>query len=272
MPKLQLERMAVPLLFVATIPASVLAAGLLRAPPPRAGALKASLLSLLVLTGVNVAAVYGNAGPVQYVTLSPKVQGIVEMIQREVPEGGRVVFAGRTVHAYGRGHIAFLPSLAGREMMACDYYAFPPEEVEYDYPPRKYRMTREDTFRFLDLYNASLVITYHTNWRKYLLSQPERYTPLRVSEKRHDYSVFRVKRKSSMFLRGEGLLRAEFNRILVEPAGSQEELVIRYNWDDSLYVEGPAEISPYPVWKDLRFIAVRPNGAERVEIRRKGLL
>ena len=68
------------------------------------------------------------------------------------------------------------------------------------------------------------------------------------------------------------MLRAEFNRILVEPAGSQEELVIRYNWDDSLYVEAPAEISPYPAWKDLRFIAVRPNGAERVEIRRKGLL
>ena len=52
---------------------------------------------------------------------------------------GSSLFAGETVHGYGGGHVAVLAYLTGRQMMACDYYAFSPDLVEYNYPPREWR-------------------------------------------------------------------------------------------------------------------------------------
>jgi hypothetical protein len=157
-------------------------------------------------------------------------------------------------------------------MMACDYYAFPPQLVEQNYPPRKYRLTRDDTFRFMDLYNVTLVFTYHRDWREFFLAQPERYEALSVSYGRHEYSTFRVLRTPAPLLKGEGTVEADFNVIRVKPAPGQERIVLRYNWNDGLVVDGPAVIKPQRVWKDLQFIVVRPNGAEEIVIRHKSWL
>ena len=72
-------------------------------------------------------------------TLPPEMTEFVEWIRADVPEDGRLGFAGRAVHFYGGGNIAYLPVLAGREMMADDYYGFPRGTIEYNYPPRTYR-------------------------------------------------------------------------------------------------------------------------------------
>lgn len=271
-PNLQLGRMVLPLLFLALAPAAAVLQRLLTLPSPRALPLKAVLLALLFVTGINGARIYGNGGPAPYTVLPPLVQDLVETVRREVPEGGRVLFAGTTVHAYGRGHVAFLPALAGREMMACDYYAFPPRMVEQNYPPRKYRLSEDDTFRFMDLYNVTLVFTYHPEWREFFLAQPDRYEPVSVSYGRHEHSSFRVLRTAAPLLKGKGTVEADFNVIRVKPAPGQERLVLRYNWEEGLVADGPAVIKPQRVWKDLQFIVVRPNGAEEVVIRHKSWL
>jgi hypothetical protein len=272
LPNLQLGRMVLPLLVLSVLPAAAAADRLLSLPRRRWGALQSLLLALLLLSGVNGARLFGNGGPAPYTVLSPEVRKVVETVRREVPPGGRALFAGTTVHAYGRGHVAFLPAMAEREMMAADYYAFPPRTVEQNYPPRRYRLTREDTFRFMDLYNVSLVFTYHRDWREYFLDQPERYEALSISTARHAYSTFRVLRNPSPLLEGEGVVEADFNVIRVRPAPGQKRLVLRYNWNDSLQAAGKAAIAPQPVWKDLTFIAVEPNGEEEVVIRHRSRL
>jgi hypothetical protein len=201
------------------------------------------------------------------------VRGLVHFVRNAVPPGGRVLFAGATVHFYGRGHVAFLPCLTGREMMACDYYAFPPGTVEYNYPPRAYRLKREDTLAFMDLYNVTHVVTYHEDWRRYFLDQPERYQPLLLPpEKNRAYCIFKVKRTPDIFLKGSGTVTADFNRIRVDLDAAREEVVIKYNWCDDLRVSQPAEIFPHKAWKDINLIGIRPNGAQAVDIRYGGWL
>ncbi|MBI3985511.1 MAG: hypothetical protein HY343_01210, partial [Lentisphaerae bacterium] len=139
-PAMQLQRLVIPLAMLAVIPASWSIARVLKTTTPAWALPRAALLALLILTGWNVARLYGGTGPAPATVLSEKTWSLVRLIRNETPEGGRVLFAGQTVHYYGdNGHVAMLPALAGREMMACDYFHFPPKSVEYNYPPAVFR-------------------------------------------------------------------------------------------------------------------------------------
>lgn len=134
-PNLQISRMVIPLFFVGSLAAAAHMGRFMvgRRPPEQVAA--AFLAALLALGGWNTARTYGNGGYARFAVLGDDVKRMAATIQRECPRGTRVLFAGRTVHGFGRGHIAMLPLLTDREMLACDYYAFPPAMVEYEYPP-----------------------------------------------------------------------------------------------------------------------------------------
>jgi hypothetical protein len=272
-PNLQASRMAVPLMACAIIPAAF-AMQACFASRTRAAALgQALIVALLVLTAHNVARVYGNESPARYHILGDDVRRLSAFLAEHCPPGGRVLFAGRVVHAAGRGHTAPLPLLTQREMMGCDYYAFPTSQVEYEYPPRPFRATPDGLLRFLDLHNVRLVITYHEKWAAAFRREPERYEPLPVLQIGNiPWHAFRVRGDNSMFLRGEGRVAARFNRLDVELRDPSVEAVIRYNWDDRLVADGKGEIFPFDAGDGIRFIGIRPGGGPRVAIRLGGWL
>ncbi len=263
-PNLQLRRMAILLAFVAVAPAA-LALDRIFATRSRALAWARSLVpALLILTGLNAFRIYRNQWPAQYVTIGPMVNDLVAWVKAEVPEGGRVAFAGKIVHFVGRGHVAPLPMFTGREMMSCDYYHFPHGMSEYVFPPRSFCNSQEDVFRYFDLFNVTHVMTYHRSWQAFFRERPGCY------EECADFqglAAFRIKRSASLFEKGNGKVQADFNRLDVVLDSGEEEAVLRYAWADGLVAKPPATVFPVEYGKSVRLIGVRPNGSGPVVIR-----
>lgn len=269
-PGFQLFRMVIPLFFVAVIPAALAAAQLLASAGSKFALLRAAVVAMLMVGAFNTIMLFGNGSRAPYETLSREGHDMAAWIRFNAPEGTRVLFAGATVHGYEGGHVAFLPCLTGREMMACDYYHFSPSVVEYDYPPRPWRGNVELFDRFLDLYNISVITTLRDKWKNYLRSHPDRYLEGKSFGEDKLLTFFRVANPTfSPFLAGEGRIKADFNRIEVELADADKEAVIKYNWQAGLHCGKPAEIFPYQAGAGIRLIGIKPNGQKKIIIRYK---
>ena len=277
MPGLQLFRMVIPLFFAALIPASIAAAEILGSCDYRLALPRAAIVAILIVGAANAAMMFGNNLQAPYETLSREGRAVTALLNSGAPEGTRVLFVGPTVHGYFGGHVAFLPCLAGREMMACDYYHFSMAAVEYEYPPNPWRKNPELLNRYLDLYNVSVITTLRENWKGYLRSRPQDYIEGPAFGENKELAFFRVARPAnSIFLSGKGRVQAGFNRLEVDLAEPVDQAVIKYNWQTGLAADPPrlgrdkpAEIFPYNAGPGIRFIGIKPNGQQKVVIRYK---
>lgn len=277
-PDFQLSRMVLPLCFVAVVPASVLAGRVLRHGDLRLAMVRAGLVSLLAVGAYSVSKIYANEGLAPFRVPDEQVTKLINWLAENTPEDARVMFSGKTVHAFGRGQIAYLPVLTGREMMACDYYNFPMDTVEYEFPPAPWRKPLANYDAFVEAYNVSHVVTYHERWKKYCRGQPDRFTEELVL----DYiSVFRIHRDTRPLLQGtgkgegmakvEGTVKSDFNRIEVTLDEPAEEVVLTYNWLDGLRTETEGvELFPYTYREDqgvvITLLGIRPGSHTNITI------
>ncbi|HIE11289.1 MAG TPA: hypothetical protein EYP62_06705, partial [Kiritimatiellae bacterium] len=246
-PNLEFPRAGFVLFFVACIPAGLWVGGLLEARSARLAPLQAALIVLLVIAGMNAADLYENRGIERYNVMSREVRDFVAWVRANVPSGARLLFAGPTVHGYGGGHVALLPALTGREMMACDYYHFSMKKVEYEYPPRGYRSYRK-MLRFLRSYNVSHIVTFRKYWQRRLEGHPDRFTPVhQFGRPARPKKVYRVEHTPSIFLKGSGRVSARLNELEVIPDDPSGEVVIKYNWAHGLKAQPPAVAEPFRV-------------------------
>jgi hypothetical protein len=276
-PRFQLGRLSVPLAFLMILPAAAWVGALLdrtERVPARSRGWCAVILALLSLGAWHVGRAYGNGGPARFVTAGEPLRQLTDLIRRDCPAAARVLFAGRTVHAYGGGHVAPLPLMAGREMMACDYYHFPLETVEYNYPPREFRKTPGGLRQFFDLYNVGMVVTCLPNWIDCLQAETGLVARAGVIASPGGWPchAFRVLAPPGPFVRGTGQINATFNRIRVTLDDPRNTAVIRYNWEDRLRADGPAETFPFEAAPGVRLIGIRPNGRREVVLSMTGWL
>lgn len=270
-PRLQLERMALPAMMLAAIPAAVLAGRVFRSRSPRLCGMRATLLVLLMLGGMTVARLYGGNGYAPYTLMPPEIRAFADVVRREVPPEGRLLFYGRTAHSFGGGHVAYLPVLTGREMMACDYYHFPPKMVEYDYPPQPWRRTAEGIADFMRLHGAThLATTLHRRAafvRASGLFEEVPFMPGDQPDSKYGISLFALKDAvSGRVMEGDAAVEADFGRLLVTPSATREA-VIRYAWNPHLVSDGAADIGPVEVAPGVTFIRVAFHGREPTVIR-----
>ena len=279
-PLSQLDRMAIPMAVAAVFPAAFLCGRLFdEAPGPAGGPRRAWLraaaqgvvLATLLMGFRSIQTHYANRGPAPLRTLPPEMAEFADWIRAEVPEDGRLGFAGKSVHFYGGGNIAYLPVLAGREMMADDYYGFPRGTIEYNYPPFAYRKELDRYLFFSRAYGITHWAASMPEAIAFLAAHPDRFEPAKtIALAGRTIEVFRVKDFGpvSRFWEGAGRVAARENRLEVFPADpAAERVVIRYNWRDGLFCRTPgATIEPFAVDENLRFIAVHPGGNARVAI------
>jgi hypothetical protein len=206
-------------------------------------------------------------------TISPVMQEAASWLREMTDDGSRVLFAGKTLHGYGAGHVALLPALTGREMMAGDYYAFSPKLVDHEYPPSQWRSRGHKGIReFIDFFNVGYVVTYHDTWKKYLRRRTEYYEEMAsFMQKTLEITVFRVRRERPFFFAGRGTVRSGINRIEVRP-DSPGEVVLKYRWEEGLSAGGGVELYPVDVGEGVRFIGARFAAPRTVTIRYRGLL
>lgn len=277
-PLSQLDRMAIPLALVAALPAAALCDRLFgeAAPPGRArrwawAAAQGLVLATLVLGVRSVRMHYANHKPGPLRTLPESMRLLTDWIRVHVPEDGRLGFAGRAVHFYGGGNLAYLPVLTQREMMADDYYGFPRGTIEYNYPPGFYRRSIAGYLFFSRAYGITHWIAAMPDALAFLEAHPEHFE--RVHEQpvlKREVRIYRLKDPGpgTRFYEGAGRVAARENRLEVFPADpAADRVVLRYNWRAGLVCRTPgAAIEPLAVDGNLRFIAVRPGGNERVLI------
>jgi len=280
-PLSQLDRMAIPMAVVAVFPASMVCGRLYGGTGEFIGggrcrvwlgAWVQGLVLVTLLLGCRVARMhYVNQGSARMRILSPEMQEWVDWVRAEVPEEGRLGFAGRAVHFYGGGNIAYLPVLTGREMMADDYYGFPRGTIEYNYPPSAYRKTLDSYLFFSRTYGITHWVASMPDALAFLAAHPEQFERGKsIPMLGREIEIYRVKDFGpvSRFWEGEGRVSARVNHLVLEPADpSVERVVIRYNWREGLVCRTPgASIEPFSVDGNIRFIAIHPGGNALVEI------
>ena len=272
-PNMQLHRMVIPLALLLAVPAAFRLGMLWRDARAAAVPLQGAALALLVLGIFNVGRLYHGEGNASFRPLPPFVQELSSWVSENVPENHRFLFAGRTIHAFGRGHVAYLPVLAGREMMACDYYEFPPGTYEADFPPRAARSLPGGLHEYMVRHGVSHVVTYRPNYVRHFEERPAEFESVPEFEnaaKWGHFRVFKVLGSHDVFLEGTGSVHADFNRLEIAfRAPAPDRAVIAYHWHDRLQADPPAQIEPVDSGtpNEAPFIAIRPNGAETVVIR-----
>ncbi|MCC5848626.1 MAG: hypothetical protein JJU29_11065 [Verrucomicrobia bacterium] len=291
-PLSQLERMAIPMAVVGIFPAAMMCARLFamseRGAPPENAAVGlrrkalAGTLALNLARGVVLATFflgfrvvrmhYANEGVAPIRLMPEEIATFMERIRQEVPEDGRLGFAGPAVHAYGGGKIAHFPIMTGREMMADDYYGFPSGTIEFNYPPLAYRRSLEGYLYFSRAYGITHWTTTHPAAMEFFSAHPDEFERIDAFELLgRDIELHRLRNPGpvSRFLEGGGRVEAAENRLQVWPDDPDaEQVVLRYNWREGLYTQTPgATIQPHDVDENLRFIAVQPGGNEKVDIR-----
>ncbi len=269
-PQSEFTRLAIAFFFVAVVPAAILLSRILRQRDMRLAPVQALLLALLLLSGWNTARIFANRSLAPYTVMDEPVPQLVDWIRENTPEDGRILFAGRAVHAYGLGKIAYLPILTGREMMADDYYGFPIGMIEYEYPPLPFRDSLDGLLRFCDAYNVTHVISYHQRpWIRFLRSYPEHFTEVfAITSYDLRLKIFQVHRESRLIKGAEGRIEADFNRLQVTfDETPPETVILRYNWVPGLDAVPPARIAPYETDGNLVRVKLWPAGQRAVDIR-----
>lgn len=267
-PQLQLTRAAIPLMLAAAIPAALWIERIGQDPGRRLRPVQASILALLILGAYATAALYRNRGTAPYGVLGEEPVKIAEWIQSQTPAESRIVFAGPTVHAYGRGHVAYLPVLAHRAMMACDYYHFSPYLREYEYPPAEFRGSPDDVRAFFDLYNVSAVFTFHDYWKRFFRKFPDRFEEAGAFGTEGRRVAFKIRRPPpGWFLVGSGSVEQRINELVVRPEAPGEKCVIRFHWANGLRPEPAVPIRPYDAGYNVRLIEMDPQGHREIRLR-----
>ncbi len=272
---LQTERLIIPAVLIAILPAAAWLDRMVRlslACPPRRHAPSAAfrgmtawVLAIVLLGGYQGAKTWDGRGLAPYHTMPAHTRELVDWMAGHVPGDGRVMFAGSAVHAYGGAKIAAFPMFTGREMMACDYYGFSPKLVEFQYPPRAFRHQGPDVlFEFMNLYNVTHVVTHHDDWKSVFAKYNTQY---RLAHASGRVSVFEVLRPSSMFLKGEGRVRATFDRIDIEVTGDPGPVVIKYNWADGWVSDPGVRLFPHDAGRGVVLIGLDPGDLRQVTIR-----
>ena len=276
-PLLQTERLIIPAALVGIIPAAWWLDHVIRralAIQPKRHVAGAALrtgaawaVAVLLLGGYQGAKAWRGNGLAPFHAMPDTTKELIAWISAHVPEDGRVMFAGRAVHAYGGAKVAALPYFTGREMMAADYYGFSPKLVEYQYPPRPFRYDGPDVlFSFMDLYNVTHIVTWHDDWKAVFHRTTNYYRSVHSIGRTE---IFETRRESSLFLQGAGQVRADFDRLDLALDSPQDRVVVKYNWVPGWRAAENVRLFPYDAGRGVTLIGVEPGTNRHVTLRYK---
>ena len=296
-PQFELLRAAVPLAYLAVIPTAIWITRFLTDKSPNSAFPAAFCVAAMFLGAWTGTDYYGNhkdmsvsptehnkSNPPEYfTTMYPYLDDLKAELVEHVPEDARVLFLDGSDIVYGRGHIAYLPIYCGREMMASDYYHFPPALVDPRYPDPVWRKSGNALRNFCGIYNITHIIMFprtkdpaQDGNLQFLTTYPNHF------KKVFDFGTDARKflgwevlpdptqpASTGLFAQGTGTVKSDIGRITVTLDDPNAPAVIRYNWEPGLQSSGKAVLTPHTMWNDATFIGIEPNGESTIEIRYK---
>ncbi|MCC6221009.1 MAG: hypothetical protein IT291_07200 [Deltaproteobacteria bacterium] len=213
------------------------------------------LVGAIAMSPLTVGAVYLNRSMERFVFAPKEVAELSDAIARYGGEG-RTFISGFILHELGAtdlvsqngGHVAPLPMLSGKPMYATDFYHASWTTV--DPIPSTYRKRgAEGIEEFLDLINATAVVTFRREWVDYCKSQ-SRYEQVAQTGRFRLFTREPSEGTKGYFLRGDGAVSSHERGFLVVP--HSEEMVLKFRYYPRLIVDNPeiAEIFSVPVFDE----------------------
>ena len=266
-PQAELKRAAVPLFFLAAVPAGFWIDRLFRSKQVWAHGAQAVVAVLLVLGGWNNRTFFSGERLEKFDPKQPYIDEFIDWVGVHVPEQGRLAFAGPTRHAFSGAHVAMLPLQTGREMMAVDYYSFSEKLVPYNFPPYPWGKTTRGTIDYYQLYGVSHVVAYEEHILRFYRKTPEVFQEVFEFGTKRKFVVFAVNLPQiNRFHAGAGSVASGINELRVEITSQDQDVVLRYHWEDGLKSTGNAELFKQSVGDGIDFIGIRPHGESEVTI------
>lgn len=266
-PQFELHRFFLTACFVSAVPIAFYIGKLLsecrRALRPekalltRAGAM-AVLCSFVVLGSAatiphTLMQVYTNNTIERFRFAPPETREFLDALRKNSGTG-RTFFTGFILHDFGTanykaqdgGHIAPLAAFAGIPMYASQYYHTVWSTVD---PIPKSYLDRDDAGieEFLDLVNATSVVTFKREWTSYCQAKA-RYHEVWHEGRFHLFT--RDTDKGSYFLEGSGEVSSAAEGIQIVPTSTDS--VLKFRWFPKLRTSAPEDalIEPVPVFKE----------------------
>ncbi len=262
-PDLQLHRMITPLSLLLLMPAaSVISRAASGRDLPRA-VFRGTLGAAVLLTVLNVGGILQNRGKELIVTAPGDLRAIVAWIKKNVPEDGRVFFAGYTVHGYGGGHVAYLQAATGRNMIAGDFYHFNIRQWDWNPMPVQFRGSRKKVREYFRLMGVTHILTYDRGWQESLRKKKD-YRLLETFGRREAWATGI---EPGLLLKGKGRVEPAVNRLRVKLDGPEDEVILKFLWLPGLTADPPVAVRPVEAAPGLTFIAARPGGRREFTIR-----
>lgn len=193
-------------------------------------------------------------------SLSPDYQRLIDWIKLNTSREGRILLEDSgwvTYHKHNGGHMpGLLAFYTNREFIGGPYpygkifanfyegWLFNRPIQQFSFPQLK---------KYMELYNIKWIISHSSQAIKYFSSSPRYFL---FKDKIGDFNIYEVNRKADYFIKGEGKISAEINKIeLSEIKG--EEIIIKYHWISTLKTKPERPIDSIEMLED-------PNGFIRI--------
>lgn len=226
-PQLELDRMLVVLAFISAIPASrsIQSIIAIRNSSIASRFAFASTFAFLVVSPLATGSLLRNRSFDTFSFAAPRMEQLQELIMAHTGDG-RAVFSGFVLHDFSHGHLAPLPLLTGKPIVASS-----PFHDQWTYKelfPKKVVDEGDSAIEaLLDSYNATVVVAHEERWVEYFRSRRAKY---QVLGEPLPFTVFkRLQYVPTYFSKGSGqILQQTYSAVIVQLETTDADLKFSY--------------------------------------------
>jgi hypothetical protein len=190
-----------------------------------------------------------SAGKLQLRTrLDPQVAALADWIAKETPADARVLFeesGDETSFVYDGAYLSsLLPRLTGRQFIGGPINLYNDRHHFAEFHSGKlfkkdiHGLSDGDLRNYLQLYNIGAIVAFHPASIRRLQAAADLIT---LEQRIGPVHLMKVRQPLSWFVKGEGKVKAEWNRLELSDLGGNE-VVLKYHWVEGLTASPPAEI------------------------------
>lgn len=138
---------------------------------------------------------------------------------------GRLLFSGFVLHELDSGHLAILPKLTGREMLASSHL-HNLWQYKQIFPESVLKAGDNGIYNYLKTFNVGIVAAHEKKWKQYFSEKPSYFKPLGKAGKFQFYETFFSK---NYFIEGSGeILKANSSGLLLRIDTNEAVVKFRY--------------------------------------------
>ena len=202
---------------------------------------------------------------------------LISFLRTQTDRSGRILIQDSDPDHPGRyygAHTIFLPLYMEREQIGGPHYLVPlkhhfaefSDNIIFGKPISS--LGRKEIEPYFDLYNIRWVVVLSASardWLREMNGYTKEIGKIKLS-KTHKIYIYEVLRKPDFFLKGSGMVTADYDRLEISGA-SKGEIILKYHWLETLKSEPEVKMEPVKLLDDpVPFIRINNPGFSNIVI------